>query len=51
MYKITKKQNVFYVYRRFLFFFWVYEEIFGCLENAEQYVKFQKTKEETIQLK
>lgn len=43
-YKITKKGNFYYVYHKFLLFWW-YSETFSCLENAEKYINQQKLQE------
>ena len=45
MYKITQKQDIYHVYKRFLLFFWIYQETFGCLYNAKKYIEFQETPE------
>jgi hypothetical protein len=47
-YKITQKGDTFFVYRRVLFFFWVFENLHGNLHNAKREVEYLKTKEKRV---
>lgn len=44
-YKITQKDNLYYVYKRLFIFFWIYQETFSNLENAKRYIDFELTHE------
>lgn len=46
--KITKKGDTYYVYTRFLLFFWRLYDSYLCEYNAKKEVEFLNTKEERI---